>query len=171
MAPVDSRDDGAKHSSLPANTTLTQCWSNAGPPSATLAPSMKPAMVQRLVFAGLRLRGCFQPSKHKTFEQCWTNVEDVVSTLYKCYKNVLCLLGIAAGLVLLAAYCWPRLQADTDPMSVKCWASVASAGQYRFCPSQHFILPYLHAGGIVQARCFEQKLGYVGQPSVTLSHI
>ena len=29
---------GAKHlSTLPANTTLTQCWSNAGPQSATLA--------------------------------------------------------------------------------------------------------------------------------------
>ena len=27
-----------------------------------------------------------------TFIQCWTNVEDVGPTLYKCYKNVLCLL-------------------------------------------------------------------------------
>ena len=26
-----------------------------------------------------------------TFEQCWTNVEDVGPTLYKCYTNVLCL--------------------------------------------------------------------------------
>ena len=25
--------------------------------------------------------------------QCWTNVKDVGSVLYKCYKNVLCLLG------------------------------------------------------------------------------
>ena len=31
-----------------------------------------------------------------TFVQCWTNVEDVGPTLYKCYTNVLCLLG--AGL-------------------------------------------------------------------------
>ena len=48
MALVDSRDYvlsgiyysvfGAKHlSTLPANTMLTQYWSNAGPPSATLA--------------------------------------------------------------------------------------------------------------------------------------
>ena len=39
------------------------------------------------------------------------------------------------------AYCWPRLQAATDPMSVKCWASVAGAGQYPFSPSQYFMLP------------------------------
>ena len=38
-------------------------------------------------------------------------------------------------------YCWPRLQADTDPMSVKCWASVAGAGQYPLSPSQYFMLP------------------------------
>ena len=28
-----------------------------------------------------------------TFIQCWANVEDVGPTLYKCYTNVLCLLG------------------------------------------------------------------------------
>ena len=28
-----------------------------------------------------------------TFIQCWTNVEDVGPTLYKCFTNVLCLLG------------------------------------------------------------------------------
>ena len=37
------------------------------------------------------------PSKHKTlvwhFIQCWINVEDVGPALYKCYANVLCLLG------------------------------------------------------------------------------
>ena len=33
-----------------------------------------------------------------TFVQCRTNVEDVALTLYKCYKNVLCMLaGIAAS--------------------------------------------------------------------------
>ena len=38
-------------------------------------------------------------SKHKTFGiafvQCnyWSNIEDVGPTLYKCYTNVLCLLG------------------------------------------------------------------------------
>ena len=46
------------------------------------------------------------------------------------------------------AYCWWRLQADTDPMSVKCWASLAGAGQYPFSPSQYFMLA-------VRARCFE----------------
>ena len=29
----------------------------------------------------------------KTSVQCWTNVEDVGPTLYKCFKNVLCLPG------------------------------------------------------------------------------
>ena len=53
---------------------------------------------------------------------------------------------LLSGLVLLAAYCWLRSQADTDPMSVKCWASVTGAGQYSFSPSQYFILSYLHAG-------------------------
>ena len=32
-----------------------------------------------------------------TFVQCWTNVENVGPTLYKCYTNVLCLLGYRAG--------------------------------------------------------------------------
>ena len=31
-----------------------------------------------------------------TFVQCWTNVEDIGPMLYKCYANVLCLLGIAS---------------------------------------------------------------------------
>ena len=64
-------------------------------------PSINPALVQRLVLAG----SCVQPSKHKTFVyhllQCWTNAQDFGPTLHKCYTNVLCLLGIAAGLVLL----------------------------------------------------------------------
>ena len=32
-------------------------------------------------------------SEHKIFVQCWTNVENVGPTLYKCYTDVLCLLG------------------------------------------------------------------------------
>ena len=28
-----------------------------------------------------------------TFVKCWANVEDVGTTLYKCYTNVLCVLG------------------------------------------------------------------------------
>ena len=49
-------------------------------------PSIKPALVQRLVFAGICESG--------------------------------------------SVYCWQRVQADTDPMHVKCWAHVAGAGQY-----------------------------------------
>ena len=33
-----------------------------------------------------------------TFKQCWINVEDVGPTLYKCFTNVLCLLGWAGAL-------------------------------------------------------------------------
>ena len=42
-----------------------------------------------------------------------------------------------------SAYCWRRLQADTDPMSVRCMVSVAAAGQYPFSPSQYFMLAML----------------------------
>ena len=37
-----------------------------------------------------------------TFVQCWTNVEDVGPTLYKCYTNALCLLGLYLGFVPLS---------------------------------------------------------------------
>ena len=74
-------------------------------------PSIKSALVQRLVFAGLR------------------------STIAR-----------RSG----SAYCWRRVQADTDPMSAKCWGSVAGAGQYPFSPSEYFMLA-------VPAPCFEKQ--------------
>ena len=52
------------------------------------------------------------------FVQCWPNVEDVGPTLYKCYTNVLCLLGrrtFSQTLYICA-------------MLVQCWASVADVG-------------------------------------------
>ena len=76
-------------STLPANIRR---WPNAGP---MLAHVIKPALVQGLVFAGLRSIAAF----------------------------------------LNSAYCWPWLQADTDPMSVKCWPV--------------FIQPY----SVLHARC------------------
>ena len=50
------------------------------------------------VYAGVQSQKAvpaFQQTKNIciTFVQCWTNVEDVGPTLYKCYANVLCLLG------------------------------------------------------------------------------
>ena len=59
---------------------------------------------------------------------------DVVEMLYKCFVFAWnrSWFGIA--------YCWRRLQADTDPMSVKHWASVAGAGQYPFSSSQYFMV-------------------------------
>ena len=71
-------------------------------------PSIKPALVQRLVFAGLRSIARWSGS----------------------------------------AYYWWRVQADTDTMSVKCWTSVAGAGQYPFSPSQYFKLAGLRAHSI-----------------------
>ena len=47
-------------------------------------------------------------------------------------------------LTLDSAFCWRwcvhRVQADTDQMSVKCWASVASAAQCPINPSEYFML-------------------------------
>ena len=131
MAPVDSRDytlsriyysvlepgvADARNTmwlvNIPSkHETLTRCWSNAGPPSATLA--------QHQTSTGSTLRVCWA-----VFNSSWSG----------------------------SAYCWRRLQADTKPMSVNCWASVAGAGQYPFSPSQYFMLA-------VAARCFEPKLG------------
>ena len=51
------------------------------------------------------------------------------------------------------AHCWRRLQADTDPMYIKCWAIVAGAGQYPFNHSQYFMLPV----PVWLAQCFEPK--------------
>ena len=51
----------------------------------------------------------FQQTQHIciTFIQCWTNVEDVGPTLYKCYTKVLCLLGSHSGrCVSLLLYSW-----------------------------------------------------------------
>ena len=48
------------------------------------------------------------------FIQCWTNVEDVGPTLYKCYTNDLCWLGRTSSQTLYIS-----------AMLVQCWASVA----------------------------------------------
>ena len=63
------------------------------------------------------------------FMQCWTNVEDVEDvgpTLYKCYTNVLCLLGRQTFSQTLYIY----------SMLVQCWASVADVG---LALKQHWI--------------------------------
>ena len=103
------------------------------------------------------------------FVQCWTNVEDVGPTLY---KSMLYKCFVLAGNSRWSgiAYCWRRLQADTDPMYGKCWASVAGAGQYPFSPNQYFELPvpvcwrYGHDA-------LNQSWVIVGPQSVTLAHI
>ena len=117
MAPVESRDyvlSGISYSILEprrcvkhkwlVNTpskhkTLTQCWSNAGPPSEML--------VQHQTSTGSTSRVCWG-----AFNSSWSG----------------------------STYCWRRLQTDTNPMFVKCLASVAGAGQYPFSSSQYFML-------------------------------
>ena len=109
---------------------LVQCWStvsDAGPAS------------NQHWFNASCLLGCVQPSKHKTFVYHLYNVgptsNRLVQMLYRCF------LFAGNSIWSCIAYCWRRLQADTDPMSIKCWASVAGAGQYPFSPSQYFMQP------------------------------
>ena len=59
--------------------------------------------------------------------QCWTNVENVGPTLYKCYTNVLCLLGCRRTFS-QTLYIYSTL--------VQCWASVADVG---LTVKQHWI--------------------------------
>ena len=72
-------------------------------------------------------RNCLTPSlywhpvytKHLyDFIHCGTNVKDVVPTLYKCYTNVLCLLGRKTFSQTLYI----------SPMLVHCWAIIADVG-------------------------------------------
>ena len=59
------------------------------------------------------------PSKHKTFVWLYTILDqDVSPTLYKCYTNVLCLLG--RSIFSQTFY--------ISPMLVQCWASVTDVG-------------------------------------------
>ena len=68
---------------------------------------------------------------------------------YPVFANTTCQLN--AGLTLVHRrrlwpspnqwrWCVSRVQADTDPMSGKCWASIAGSGQYPFSPGQYFML-------------------------------
>ena len=109
------------------------------------------------------LLGCVKPSKHNTFVQCWTNVEDdveeVVPTLYKYYTNVLCLLGIA-----VVWYCLQLTAGrNYNPTPTQCLLNVGPASPmltiiHSVLVSTSFCR-YLHVGGIVRTRCSEPKLG------------
>ena len=86
--------------------------------------------------------------------RCWSNASAPSSTLSQhqtstgsTSRDCWAVCWYASG------YCWRQVQAYTDTMSVKCWASVAGAGQYPFSPSQYSMLA-------VPARCFEPNLGY-----------
>ena len=79
------------------------------------------------------------------------NTPSKQETLTKCIKS---LLGCWSG----SAYCWLRVQTDTDPLSVKCWARV----------------PSIHSA-LVSTSCWHNALNQswvnVGPPSVTLALI
>ena len=63
------------------------------------------------------------------FIQCWANVEDVWPTLYKCYRNMLCLLGRRTFsqtlyISLMLVQCWPSI-ADVGLTLKQHWVSVS----------------------------------------------
>ena len=152
---------------LPANTTLTQCWSNAGPLSATLAQHQASTDPKpRVSWAA------FNPVNTKHLYNICTMLDqrrrhwiNVVQMLYKCF-----VFSRNSRWFGTAYYDWRRLQADTDPMSVKCWTIVAGAGQYPFSPSQYFILP-VPACWQYEHDALNQSWVNVGPPSVTLAYI
>ena len=92
------------------------------------------------------------PCKHETLTQCWSNAGPPFATLTHHQACTGSTPRVCSARWSGSAYCWRRVQADTDPMSVKCWASVAGAGQYPFSPSHYFMLA-------IPARCIEPKLG------------
>ena len=60
-----------------------------------------------------------------TFVQCWPNVENVEPTLYKCYTNVLCLMGelYQPDCDLTQNHCCVYVE-DVDPPVAQRWANV-----------------------------------------------
>ena len=105
--------------------SFTQCCFYVGPVSKTVGKLRNSTVwIPRVCWIAkwTRLRGQLayhtMPSKHDTSTQCPFNAGPPLSAL-------------SINLSTLdSAFCWrwcvQRVQADTDPMSVKCWASVAS---------------------------------------------
>ena len=97
---------------IPSNLKALQSWIIAG-----RWPANKLTVLLRISQNGLTPRLYRHPMNTKhlyDFIQCWANVEDK----YKCYTNVLCLLG-------------RRTFSQTlynSPMLVQCWSSVADVG-------------------------------------------
>ena len=98
-------------------------WVNNSKPFA-LAPTWSQACKQTdCITAGiwklLHLKSlCWHSVNRKhlyDFMQCWTNVEKVGPTLYKCYTNVLCRRTFSQTLYIYS-------------MLVQCWASVVDVG-------------------------------------------
>ena len=98
MAPVDSRDyvlsecgRCATHNVACQHSQQTRRWSNAGSMLANHLrrwPSIKPALVQRLVFAGLRSGGQYKP----TPIQCLLNIEpaSVLGSIHSALVSTSC---------------------------------------------------------------------------------
>ena len=85
----------------------------------TLTPIWSLACKQTDCITGVCGNSLTVNTKHLyDFMQCWTSVEDVGPTLYKCHTNVLCLLGRRTFSQTLYIY----------PMLVQCWTSVADVG-------------------------------------------
>ena len=98
MAPVNSRDyvlsecgRCATHNVACQHSQQTRRWSNAGSMLANHLrrwPSIKPALVQRLVFTGLRTGGQYKP----TPVQCLLNIEpaSVLDSIHSALVSTLC---------------------------------------------------------------------------------
>ena len=90
-----------------------------------------------------------------TFAQCWTNVEDVVPTLYKCYTNILCLLGCYIDFenVVPRSFLYPTPRPLVSFLS----ASELSASTSFACNHLEFYVNPC-AAGTVYIRFFSSKL-------------
>ena len=122
-----------KHlSTLPANTTMTQCWTNADPAS------------NQHWFNASCLLGCVQPSKHHIFAKINPGLGECI--VFAGWSGIACSLLLATITIRPLPYVGPA-------------SSVLAIINTGLVCTVYFILPYLHAGGIVQSRCFESKLG------------
>ena len=92
------------------------------------------------------------------FIQCWTNVEDVGPTLYKCYKNVFCLLGQWNRFFFLI------INHSKQETFTECWPTICDAGstlkrhQINVSP---LLGDFFHCAHILVQVTIDRRLGLV----------
>ena len=134
---------------------LTQCWSNVGPASATLA--------QHETSTGSTPCVCWAEFNPVNTKHLY-NIGTMLDQHRRCWSDVvqMCWLGIAAGLVLLTA------GGDYKPTPTQCLLNVGPVSP---------VLASIHSV-LVSTSCWRyrhdalnQSWVNVGLPSVTLAHI